>query len=122
MEKEQHPFPDGVWFIPLESIENSAPQKIREEIAVLIGLAMGLYFHAESDLWTQLLGQLSTRRLLLILDNIEQFLTIASDLILELLEAGEGIHLLTTSRTTIAFGSQCRFPAVWSGNSDRGFR
>ena len=77
---EVHSFPDGVWFIPLESIENNAPEMVKEEIAALIGLAMGLYFHGESDLWTQLLGQLADKKLLLILDNIEQFLTVASDL------------------------------------------
>ncbi len=62
VEKEEHPFPDGVWFIPLESIENGAPEKVREEVAALMGQAMGLYFHAESDLWTQLLGQLTAKK------------------------------------------------------------
>jgi hypothetical protein len=57
---------------------------------------MGLYFHGKNDLWSQLLGQLTAKNLLLILDNIEQFLTVATDLILDLLNAGE-IHLLTTS-------------------------
>jgi predicted ATPase len=110
VEKEGHPFPDGVWFIPLESIENGAPEKIREEVAALMGQAMGLYFHTESDLWTQLLGQLTTKKLLLILDNIEQFITIASDLTVELLAACDGIRLLTTSRTTLPLAASLAFP------------
>ena len=110
VEKEDHPFPDGVWFISLESIENGAPEKIREEVAALIGQAMGLYFHAESDLWTQLLGQLTAKRLLLILDNIEQFITVASDLTVELLAVCEGIRLLTTSRTTLPLAASLAFP------------
>jgi DNA-binding SARP family transcriptional activator/predicted ATPase/Tfp pilus assembly protein PilF len=107
---EQRSFPDGIWFVALEGIEYGTPEKVREEVAALVGQAMGLYFHGESDLWTQLLGQLSTKNVLLILDNIEQFLTVASDLILELLEAGEGIHLLTTSRTTLPLATSLAFP------------
>ena len=107
---EQRSFPDGVWFIYLEGIDDGVPEKVKEEVAALIGSAMGLYFHGESDLWTQLLGQLAGKNLLLILDNIEQFLTVASDLIVELLEAGKGIHLLTTSRTTVPLAASVAFP------------
>ncbi|MGB7875634.1 MAG: BTAD domain-containing putative transcriptional regulator, partial [Anaerolineales bacterium] len=104
------PFKDGIWFISLEGIEKDAPEKVREEVAALLGQAMDLYFHGESDLWSQLLGQLAAKNLLLILDNIEQFLTIASDLILELLEAGEGIRILTTSRATLPLAASLAFP------------
>ncbi|MGD8406507.1 MAG: BTAD domain-containing putative transcriptional regulator, partial [Anaerolineales bacterium] len=104
------PFKDGIWFISLEGIEKDAPEKVREEVAALVGQAMDLYFHGESDLWSQLLGQLAAKNLLLILDNIEQFLTIASDLILELLEAAEGIRILTTSRATLPLAASLAFP------------
>jgi DNA-binding SARP family transcriptional activator/predicted ATPase/Tfp pilus assembly protein PilF len=103
-------FQDGIWFISLEEIENGAPEKVRDKVAALVGQAMGLYFHGESDLWSQLLGQLAAKKLLLILDNIEQFLAIASDLIVELLKASAGIHLLTTSRTTLALAASVAFP------------
>ena len=106
----QHPFLDGVWFVSLEGIENDTPEKVGEEVAALVGQAIGLYFHSESDLWSQLLGQLAPKNLLLILDNIEQFLTVASDLILGLLEAGDGIHILTTSRTTLPLTASFTFP------------
>jgi predicted ATPase/Tfp pilus assembly protein PilF len=108
--KEQRSFPDGVWFVPLESIENGDAKKIKDQVAALIGQAMGLYFHSESDLWTQLLGQLAAKKHLLILDNIEQFLNVASDLTVQLLGAGEGIHLLTTSRTTLPLAASLAFP------------
>ena len=104
------PFRDGIWFVPLDGIENKAEQEVREEVAALIGQAMGLYFHDENDLWSQLLGQMATKNLLLILDNIEQFLTIACDLIQELLGAGDGIHILTTSRTTVPLAASVAFP------------
>ena len=108
--KQPPPFKDGIWFVPLEGIENDVQEKVKEEVAALVGQAIGLYFHDESDLWTQLLGQLAAKNLLLILDNIEQFLTIASDLILGLLEAGDGIHVLTTSRTTLPLAASFAFP------------
>jgi len=108
---EQSPlFKDGIWFISLEGIEIDVPETVREEVAALIGGALDLYFHGESDLWSQLLEQLSTKKILLILDNIEQFITVASDLILELLEAGESIHLLTTSRTALPLSAGVAFP------------
>jgi len=112
LEKEHHPFPDGVWFVSLEGIENDAPEEVREEVAALVGQAIGLNFHGESGLWSQMLGQLAARNLLLILDNIEQFLTVACDLILELLEAGENIHLLTTSRITLPLAASIAFPLI----------
>jgi DNA-binding SARP family transcriptional activator/predicted ATPase len=108
--RQPPPFEDGIWFVSLEGVENDAPEKVREEVAALVGHAIGLYFHAESDLWTQLLGQLAAKNLLLILDNLEQFLTVASDLILELLGAGQGIRLLTTSRTTMPLAASIAFP------------
>lgn len=107
---ERHPFKDGIWFVSLEEIGNDAPEKVRNRVAALVGQAMGLYFHGESDLWSQLLGQLTSKNILLILDNIEQFLTVASDLIVDLLEAGDDIHLLVTSRTSLALGASVAFP------------
>ncbi len=104
------PFKDGIWFVSLEEIENDTPEKVQNGVAALVGRAMGLYFHSESDLWTQLLGHLAAKNLLLILDNIEQFLTVATDLIMNLLEAGEDIHLLTTSRTTLDLAASIAFP------------
>ncbi len=108
--EEQHPFKDGIWFASLEPIENDTPKKIRDEVAALLGPAMGLFFHSESDLWSQLLGQLASKNQLLILDDIEQFLSVASDLIVELLEAGEGMHLMAISQTTLDLGSSIAFP------------
>jgi DNA-binding SARP family transcriptional activator/predicted ATPase len=107
---EEHPFPDGIWFVSLEALENDTPQNIRALAASLIGLAMDLYFQTQSDLWAQLLGQLASKKLLLILDNIEQILPTASDLIVDLLRAGEGIQLLVTSRTNLALAASVTFP------------
>ncbi len=108
--ENQHPFQDGIWFIPLEVIENDSPLQIRETAAALIGGAIGMFFHGESNLWSQLLGQLAAKKMLLILDNIEQFLPVASSLIMDLLAAGPDIRLLVTSRTTVPLASGLTFP------------
>ncbi|MFZ1398631.1 MAG: tetratricopeptide repeat protein [Candidatus Promineifilaceae bacterium] len=108
--QKQHPFQAGIWFVSLEDIENNTVAEVKDRVAALVGQAMGLYFHGESDLWSQLLGQLAPKSVLLILDNLEQFLTTASDLIMELLEAGENIHLLVTSRTTLALAPAVTLP------------
>jgi DNA-binding SARP family transcriptional activator/predicted ATPase len=110
LKEAQHPFKDGIWFVSLGAITGDTPASIAEEVAALVGQAMGLYFHAESDLWSQLLGQLASKALLLILDNIEQFLTVAADLIVDLLGVGEDIQLLVTSHTTLAMASSVAFP------------
>ncbi|MFZ0544665.1 MAG: tetratricopeptide repeat protein [Candidatus Promineifilaceae bacterium] len=107
---KQHPFKDGIWFIALEEIEDGEPKEVRNRVAALIGLAMGLFFHGEDDLWSQLLGQLAPKNLLLILDNIEQFLNPAADLIVALLEAGNNIHLLVTSLITLPLAATFAFP------------
>lgn len=104
------PFIDGIWFVSLEEIQNDTLEIVRDEVAALVGQAMDLHFHGERDLWSQLLGQLASKNLLLILDNIEQFLTVASDMILALLKAGHDIHVLVTSRTTLALAASIAFP------------
>ena len=107
---EAHPFPDGIWFVSLEALENDTPQNIKALAASLISQALDLYIQSQSDLWAQLLGQLASKKLLLILDNIEQILPAASDLVVDLLRAGEGIHLLVTSRTNLALAANVTFP------------
>jgi predicted ATPase len=71
---------------------------------------MGLFFHSESDLCSQLLAQLAPKNLLLILDNVEQFLTTAADLIVDLLAAGPNIQVLVTSRITVPLTVSFTFP------------
>ena len=107
---DQHPFADGIWLVPLEEIENAAPAAVRDEVAAKIGEAIGLVFRGERDLWSQLLEYLTNRKTLLILDNVEQFLEIAADLIVELLEAGENVQLLVTSSTTLPLSASRAFP------------
>ena len=107
---DQHPFRDGIWFVSLEEIENDTPEIVKNVVAAAIGQAMGLYFLGDADLWSQLVRQLAAKHVLLILDNIEQFLSTTSDMLIDLLEAGEGIHLLVTSSSTPALTTSVAFP------------
>ncbi len=106
----QHPFKDGIWFVSLEEIEEGEPEEVRKHVAVLVGQSLGLYFHGESDLWTQLTDHLTAKNLLLILDNVEQFLSTAADLALDLLAASRDLHLLVTSRVTLPLAASFAFP------------
>lgn len=106
----RHPFKDGIWFVSLEVVEEGGPAEVRNQVAALAGQAMGLYFHGEKDLWSQLTGHLSGKNLLLILDNVEQFLLTAADLALDLLAAGPGLQLLVTSRATLPLAASFSFP------------
>ncbi len=99
-----HTFSDGIWFVSLAEVEETAVELVKTRVAAIMGQALELHFHSESDLWSQLLAQLATKHALLILDNIEQFAVVAADLIDELLAAARNVHLLITSRTTLALG------------------
>ncbi len=103
-------FQDGVWFVSLEEAGMDTAVDVPEKVAALVGQALRLSFHNQGPLWPQLLGQLARQKLLLIFDNIEQFLPLASDLIMTLLEAGPHIQLLVTSRTTLALAATVAFP------------
>lgn len=105
-----HPFKDGIWFVALEEIEDDTLERIKTEVAALIGQAMGLYFHGQSNLWSQVLQHVGSKNQLIILDNVEQFLPSASELIMDLLDAGNNIHLLITSRTTLPLAANVSFP------------
>lgn len=84
-------FPDGVYFAPLAPVTHAD---------LLLQTLAGVFnapIQAQVDLQLQLLHFLESRRLLLVLDNFEHLLD-ATDLLVELLDAAPGLHLLITSR------------------------
>jgi predicted ATPase/DNA-binding CsgD family transcriptional regulator len=87
-------FPDGVWFVPLEAVRE--PEAVAGAIAQALDLrASGTQPPAEL-----LAHYLSTRRLLLILDNFEQVLPAAA-LVAELLAGCPDLSVLVTSRAPL---------------------
>lgn len=91
------PFPDGVAFVPLATAAQVA------DLPLIIARALGLLPQSARSVLDQLVRALHDRRLLLILDNLEQLLSPTTgdtlvDLIDQLLQAAPGLRILATSR------------------------
>lgn len=101
----QGAFADGVWFVPLATLEPAQTTGeaavngplLCEQVAGTIGTALGLTFSGAQPLVDQLLRQVRQRQLCLILDNFEH-LVAAAPLLLQLLEGAPQITLLVTTR------------------------
>lgn len=96
-------YPDGIWFVSLVSLTTI------EALVPTIAERLRLPISAREDVKRQLLGYLSTRRLLLLLDNFEQ-LTEGAPLLRELLEAAPGLRLVVTSRERLGLHGERLFP------------
>ncbi len=95
-------FPQGVYFVALEPITDP------ELLLPTIGRTVGLKQNA-GLLPDRLKEFLADRRLLLVLDNVEQLVEGAPDLA-ELLAAARQLKLLVTSRTPLHLSGEHEFP------------
>jgi len=95
----QNEFTDGVYFVPLASVNSS------RFIIPMIADAIGFSFQGENsvDPKSQLFNYLKEKRTLLLIDNLEHLLvdSVVTDLFTELLEYTEEIKLLITSRESL---------------------
>jgi predicted ATPase len=91
----QAEFPDGVWLVELASIRDGS--LVPQTVARALGL-QEQQKHPPTDI---LAKHLSTQTALLILDNCEHLLQACADLIREILQAGAGVKILTTTRTVL---------------------
>ncbi|MCE7986630.1 MAG: hypothetical protein DYG89_36110 [Caldilinea sp. CFX5] len=87
-------FPNGVYFVTLAAINDAA------QIPQSITTALGLTVASDSDPLTRLLDYLKSRKLLLVLDNLEH-LRDTPALIATFLQAAPMLTVLCTSRTRI---------------------
>jgi predicted ATPase/transcriptional regulator with XRE-family HTH domain len=85
-------FQDGAWLVPLAGVEDPA------YLSTAIAMALGLNFAGPLDPRQQLVRQLAGRRLLLILDNLEQLLPEAAELVHSLIHSLPELTMLVTSR------------------------
>jgi predicted ATPase len=95
-------FRDGVFFIPLETLSDSAlliPQ---------IARSLNLEKVGAQSLLDALKASLRERQVLLILDNFEQLIE-AGSLVVELLQAAAGLKVLVTSREALNQYGETRF-------------
>jgi len=94
-------FPDGVYFVPLESAQNA------EVMWTTIAEALGVTGEGKAP--PTFLDYLAPRRLLLVLDTLEQ-LPDAAAVVSDLIAAGAGIGVLATSRRPLHLAGEFEHP------------
>lgn len=92
---EKAPYPDGIFYVPLESVADG------EQLVATLVDAVGLPFANQSQLFDQLLFFLQEKRLLVVLDNVEQ-LRDHIELFSVLLQGAPSLTMLATSRESLS--------------------
>jgi predicted ATPase/DNA-binding CsgD family transcriptional regulator len=98
-----HAFPDGVWFVPLDSLRESGL------VVPAIAQALGLREMGGRPLRDRLIGYLGERQMLLVLDNFEHVVAAAPQ-IAALLTACPCLTALITSRDLLRLTGEYGFP------------
>jgi predicted ATPase/class 3 adenylate cyclase len=96
-------FPDGVFFVPLETVRD--PAFVASRIAGEIGLAEASG-RSGRDVVVEWLGG---KRVLLVLDNFEQVLD-AGPLVADILRVAPGLRVIVTSRAALRVSGEQEFP------------
>lgn len=96
-------FADGGAFVPLEDLTDAA------QIANRVARECGVALSGRTDALEQVIGGLKSRRMLLVLDNVEH-LAGAAQLLVRLLQACPSIAIVTTSRVRLALDDEQLFP------------
>ncbi len=99
-------FPDGVWFVPLVSID--AQSAMEQALVTAIADAVHLRFAGAQAPLEQLIDFLRRKELLLILDNMEHLVEGAL-LLSEILTETPGVQMLVTSRTPLNLQEEWRY-------------
>src|SRR5829696_918848 len=101
-------FPDGVFLVTLAGIEASA--LLFPEIAAVLGVREGGGLSLEESV----LNYLGSKRLLLVLDNLEQLkpFETAASAIATLLDAAAGVRVLATSRAPLRIRAEQEWPVA----------
>lgn len=97
-----HIFPDGIFFIPLASIN-------ADLVLIIIAQTLGLAVTSERPLFTRLQEFLAEKRLLLLLDNFEH-VVVAAKHIVELMTHCLQVKVLVTSRSPLRVRGEYEFP------------
>lgn len=90
LQEGEHPFPDGIIFVPLTSV--TEPNGLIAAIAAATGLQFGSGHSSQQ----QLLNYLSQKQMLLVLDHVEHAL-VGAPLLTEILRAAPQTKILATS-------------------------
>jgi predicted ATPase len=103
--REAARFPDGVWFVALDSLADAS------QVASTVADYLGLIAAADRDLGEQLADFLRDRSALLVTDNFEHVLD-AAPLIVDLLHAAPSLRVVVTSRTALLISGEQQFPVM----------
>ena len=103
-------FPDGVFFVALEPIVD--PALVIPAIGAVLGVREG-----ETNLADRVVEFLATRRILLVLDNVEQVAGAAS-VLGDLLKAGPDLRVVATSRSLLHVYGEQEYPVPPLGVPD----
>jgi predicted ATPase/class 3 adenylate cyclase len=95
-------FPDGTWFVELDAVTDA--DLVVSQIASTLALSEG----AESPL-ERLIGHLNERKVLLVLDNLEQVIDAAPD-VSRMVRECPGVTVLSTSRIPLHVYGEQEFP------------
>ncbi|MBV6757900.1 protein kinase domain-containing protein [Rhodococcus opacus] len=111
----QREFADGAWLVELGEVRD--PSLVIDVVAT----ALGLRDQTARSLREVLLDFLSSRELLLILDNCEQVVDAVADLATTLLQQSPGLRVLATSREPLTIGGEVtlRVPPLTVPDPDR---
>ncbi|MER5626174.1 BTAD domain-containing putative transcriptional regulator [Streptosporangium sp. NPDC002544] len=108
------PFPDGVWLVELASLDRSgasdAVSRLAETIMTVLDIRAPLAPSEPMSPRDRLTGALSSRRLLLVLDNCEHLVEPAAELVRHLLEAIPALRILATSQEPLALTGE----VIWN--------
>lgn len=96
-------FDDGAWFVPLEPIRDASL------VAARISSALGLTDTSTRPVIETLGEWLSSRRILIVLDNFEQVVA-AAPIVADLLRAASGLKVIVTSRAALHVSGEQEFP------------
>jgi predicted ATPase/DNA-binding CsgD family transcriptional regulator len=97
-------FPDGGWFVPLESIDD--PLLVSQAVFA----ALGAQDQSAARSLSTLTDYLAGKRLLLVLDNCEHLLDASAILASTLLRGCPELQLLATSRQALGVAGEVRMP------------
>jgi len=98
-----HDYPDGVWFVPLDSL--SDPLLVTHTVASVFGIREG----ADGQVTETLKNVLHWKAMLLILDNCEHLLDSCAQLIKILLTHCPSLRILTTSREILKMEGEATY-------------
>lgn len=96
-------FADGAYFVSLANARSAA------EVASAMALALGLAEPTGGEAWSGLAASLRGRRVLLVLDNLEQVLAAVAELA-ALLRAAPQLSVIATSRSALRIGGEQELP------------